>query len=428
MTPGLGQLWRELRTPVGRMRISRALWFSCWPLLWRLAWLHRRTLARRARVVAVVGSYGKTTTTRATLVALGLPLQRQNQWNAWSSVAAAILRIMPWHRHAVIEVGINGVGQMARYASIVKPDVVVVTSIGSEHRTSLGSLETTRHEKAAMVRALSSDGMVVVNGDDANVLWMGAQATSRTKTFGFAEANDVRASDAALDWPHGTRFTLHIDGRRCSVRVRLLGETMIYPVVAAIAVALAEGLELAEVVARLGQLPPTPGRLEPVALPDGAWMLRDDFKSGVETFDPALAVLEQIPAQRRWVVFGDVTEPPGSPGPLYRRIGARVGLAADRFLIVGANAQRYATGAHASGLDRSAISVPGRLVSEAVRVLRSELRSGDVVLIKGHHYQRLERVTLALQGVAVRCDIERCEVKGRTCAECPMLTRGWSSQ
>jgi len=425
MTHRLRHMWQRLRTPVGRRQICRGLWFSCWPLVSRLAWLHRRTLARRVRVVAVIGSYGKTTTTRATLAALGLPLQRHNQSNAWSNVAAAVLRIMPWHRHAVIEVGIDDVGQMARYARVVRPDIVVVTSIGSEHHRSLGSLETTRHEKADMIRALPADGMVVVNGDDANVLWMGAQAPSRMMTVGFTEANDVRASDAELDWPNGTRFTLHMSGHTHSVRVRLLGETMIYPIVAAIAVAQAEGCELADVVERLGRLPPTTGRLEPVELPNGAWLLRDDFKSGVETFDPALAVLERIHGHRRWVVFGDVTEPPGSQGPIYRRIGERVGLSADRFVIVGPNAQRYATGAQASGLHRSAMSCPGRLVSGAVKLLISELRSGDVVLIKGRHDQRLERISLALQGHAVRCDIERCEVKVHSCATCPMLTRGW---
>ena len=422
-------MWHRLRTPVGRRQLGRGLWFSCWPLVSRLAWLHRRTLARRVRVVAVIGSYGKTTTTRATLAALGLPLRRQNQSNAWSNVAAAVLRIMPWHRHAVIEVGIDDVGQMAGYASVVRPDIVVVTSIGSEHHRSLGSTEATRHEKADMVRALSADGMVVVNGDDANVLWMGAQAPSRMMTFGFTEANDVRASDADLDWPNGTRFTLHIGDQKHSVRVRLLGEMMIYPVVAAIAVAQAEGCELADVVERLGRLPPTPGRLEPVELPNGAWILRDDFKSGVETFDPALAVLERIHGHRRWVVFGDVTEPPGSQGPIYRAIGERVGMSADRFVIVGgATARhRYATGARAGGLHRSAISGSGKLVSAAVRLLGSELRSGDVILIKGRHDQRLERITLALQGHAVRCDIERCEVKVQSCATCPMLTRGWSA-
>jgi UDP-N-acetylmuramyl pentapeptide synthase len=208
--------------------------------------------------------------------------------------------------------------------------------------------------------------------------------------------------------------------------VRLIGETMLYPVLAAIAVAQAEGFELTQVLARLGQLPPTPGRLEPLELPNGAWILRDDFKSGVETFDPALAALELISAHRRWVVFGDVTEPPGSQGPIYRRIGERVGLLADRFVIIGPNAQRYATGAQATGLHRSAISAPGRRVSGALKLLSAELRLGDVILIKGRHDQRLERVTLALQGHEVRCDIERCEVKVHSCANCPMLTRGWS--
>ena len=67
--------------------------------------------------------------------------------NAWTSVAMAVLRIRPSQRHAVIEVGIGGRGQMEQYARLLRPDLTVVTSIGSEHHGSLGSLEVTRAEK-----------------------------------------------------------------------------------------------------------------------------------------------------------------------------------------------------------------------------------------------------------------------------------------
>ena len=255
-------------------------------------------MARDTRVVAVVGTYGKTTTARAVAAALGLDPERRTR-NYLSYVAASVLGIRRGDRHAVTEVGIDRRGQMARYARLVRPEIVVVTTVGTEHLRILGSLEAIRTEKAAMVRALPRSGLAVLNGDDENVRWMRTQTDATVKTFGYGAANDVRATDAAIDWPHGMRFLLHANGETRHVRVRLLGRHMIYPVLAAVTVALAEEVEFETALAALEAMPPTSGRLQTVPLPNGAFMLRDDFKSSLETVDSALDLLAEIPAQRR---------------------------------------------------------------------------------------------------------------------------------
>ena len=185
-----------------------------WPVLSRLASLYRRTAVRRTRIVAVVGSFGKSTTTNAVVTALGGTPYPGSQRNISSFLARGLFRIRPGDRHAVLEVGIGEIGEMAPYARMIRPDITVVTSIGSEHNASLGTLEATRREKAAMVRVLPPSGIAVLNGDDPNVLWMRGETGARVVTFGFGEGNDVRASDVSLaDWPNGTRFTLHAGGR-----------------------------------------------------------------------------------------------------------------------------------------------------------------------------------------------------------------------
>jgi UDP-N-acetylmuramyl pentapeptide synthase len=400
--------------------------YRLWPLLSRLARIHRLTLARGTRVTVVVGTYGKTTTARAVTAALGRTPHRRIGLNEFGYVAEAVLRIRPRDRHAVIEVGIARRGQMAGYARLLQPDAVVVTSIGSEHNRSLGTLEVTRAEKAPMVQALRPSGLAVINGDDPNVRWMGTQTPARVTTFGFDEGNDVRASDYRLDWPRGSRFTLHASGQTRGLRIRLLGRHQVYPILAAVAVALAEGFDLDEVLPRLEELSSTPGRLEVVPLENGAWLLRDDFKSGLETIDAALDVLAEIPATRRVAVLGDVSEPPGSQGPIYRRLGERLAAIVTTALIVGDQRKHYAAGATRAGLPREAIVGIGASVVRAVEALRDELRAGDVVLIKGRNTQRLDRVALALAGRQVRCDIKFCDAYPTQCDGCPMLERGWN--
>lgn len=400
-------------------------YYYAWPLLRRAATFYRRTLVRKPRVVTVVGSFGKTTTARAVIAALGGEVPADTHPNAWNFLAHAILRIRPYHRHRVIEVGIDGRGQMEAYARMIRPDVTVVTCIGSEHNRSLGTLAVTRAEKSEMVRSLSASGTAVLNGDDPNIRWMKKRTRARVITFGFDPMNDVRASDVIVHWPRGTRFKLHTDGRTRNLQIRLIGGHMVYPILAAVAVALSEGFELSQALPALEALSPTPGRLEPIRLRSGAYLLRDDYKSSLETIEIALDVLSQIPAGRRIVVLGEVSEPPGSQGPIYRHIGKRIAKIASRAIFLGGNFQRYAAGATRGGLPRDALFNAHRSVLKAIEELRHDLGPGDVVLIKGRDTQRLDRIPLALMGRKVRCDISFCKATLLRCGGCPMLERGW---
>jgi UDP-N-acetylmuramyl pentapeptide synthase len=161
-----------------------------------------------------------------------------------------------------------------------------------------------------MVRALTRDGLAVLNGDDRNVLWMRGETRARVVTYGRGEHNDVVFGDVRLDWPRGTRFRVHAGGVSGELHVRLLGWPMMYAVTAAVATALALGVPFDTIAERLATLTPTPGRLEPVELPGGVTLLRDDYKSTLETVDSALDVLESIPAKRKLVVIGDVSSRP----------------------------------------------------------------------------------------------------------------------
>ena len=421
--------WQDLpalmRTPVGRLQLIARLWHHAWPVLLALAAAYRRTLVRRTRVVVVVGTFGKSTTTRATLTALRRPIHPRFFYNAWSAVGRAMFRVRRRDRHAVIEVGIGAPGQMVRYARALRPDVVVVTSIGSEHNRSFKTLDVTRAEKACMVEALPPSGVAILNGDDPNVLWMKRRTSARIVTFGFQPGNDVRAADIVLDWPNGMQFTLRAGGETRRVRTRLLGKHMVYPVLAAVAVALAEGFDLDHVIPALEKMAPTRSRMETRRLANGAWLIRDEHKSALETIDAAFDIFAQIPAQRRLVVLGEVAEPIGRQTLIYRRLGQCVAKAIRRAIFMGVDKSRcsFASGARSAGLAKEDLP-HAKSVSQALEQL-GDVGPGDVVLIKGRDTQRLARISLALAGRAVHCDIPRCHAPV-DCDDCPMLERGWN--
>jgi UDP-N-acetylmuramoyl-tripeptide--D-alanyl-D-alanine ligase len=418
------EFFRLLTSPLGRQQLTVHAYSQAWPAFDLAARVYRRTLARHVRITAVVGSYGKTTTRAALIAALGLR-DSSPRGKALSRIPLSILQIRPGGTHDVLEVSINRKGQMARHAATVRPDTVVFTSIGSEHHRSLGSLDETLEEKARILSGLRPGGLLVLNGDDARVRSLATRVQGRVMTFGIGEGNDIRATDVRLDWPRGTRFRLHTPSGILEAHTRLLGSTMVHPLLAAIAVGLAEKRPIANILQALGTLEPPSGRLQPVAMPNGAYLLRDEYKSSLETIDTALDVLAEIPA-RRIAVIGDISEPPGQQGPIYRRLGERLAKVAERVIVVGDHYHQYAAGAVRGGLPRSEIVNAGTSFRRAVEAVRADLRPGDVVLVKGRNTQRLERIVFALQDRVVRCELSFCRAANVRCDRCPMLERGWS--
>ena len=235
------------------------------------------------KAVTVVGSFGKTTTTRCLYAVFDIPDNPKLEGNRGISLARNIRRIRPSDPFAVLEAGISGPGQMKESADMIRPDVVVVTSIGSEHNRSFKTLEATRREKSVMVAALDDRcGLAVFNGDDENVLWMAEQTRARHVTYSLGRENDYRAENIRLDWPNRTRFTLRTEEDSIEVASPFFGRKMIYPVLAAVAVAREAGVDLASCIARIEKLPAFRARLQPVTLDSGAIVLRDDYKSAEE--------------------------------------------------------------------------------------------------------------------------------------------------
>ncbi|MBL9131238.1 MAG: hypothetical protein JNG86_08570 [Verrucomicrobiaceae bacterium] len=428
MRASLQVLTGLLRTPAGRRKIVSAWNYASFPLLWPLAALYRRLLARRMRIVTIVGSVGKTTTRSAVATALGVPHRHGDARNAWSEVVWTLFEVPLSAPRAVLEVGIAKPGQMRWYARMLRPQIAVVTAIASDHNRSLPSLEVTRTEKADMVRALAADGLAVLNGDDANVLWMRTQTRARVVTVGFGADNDVRAEDWAVEWPRGSRFTVRIGARSWAVRTRFIGRHHVFPFLAALAVADAEGVDMEAAVAALSALEPVAGRMDVIPLASGAWILADDFKAPQESYQAAFDTLESLAGHRRLVVLGAVNEPAGGQSRLYRELGTRAGRVASRALLLGGGKVRDAMAKAAvhAGMRAEDVTVSAEMnVLEAAAWLEKQLVAGDVLLVKGRTEQRLRRIVLKLRGRAVRCDIPVCNVNDLTCDQCPMLERGW---
>ena len=405
------------------------LWKEClgrsWPVLREVAGWYRRLVLCRTCVIVVTGTYGKTTTHRAITVALGMEPHGVEKASFQSGVAKALLLTPPWQRFAPFEVGIFAPGQMIQYARMMEPDIVIVNSIGTEHHRAFKTLENTRDEKAQLLTGIAPHGIVILNGDDPNVLSIGGVTTRHVITYGFNEGNELRASDWQMIWPEGSRFQVHLNGMSYPVRTRLHGRHMAYPVLAALAVVHAANQDINAAVAAIERLTPARGRMQVVELPNGARIIQDDYKASLETIETALDFLRSIPAARRLVVLGNIGEPPGRMGESYRAIGRRFAQFADLAFLLGSHDRRYASGAAAAGMPRERIMKFHNDLSQAVEVLRNTLQPGDVLVVKGRLNDHLERITLALSGQKIGCWRTECRSRAYRCGNCPMLEKGW---
>ena len=404
---------------------TRALSRLLAPALLLLLGAARRTIWRRAKVIAVVGSFGKTMSAHAIAAALGLPLTWWSRTgrNAYSSVALNAIWQLARSGPAVIEVGIGSPGQMARYARALRPDVVVLTGLGTDHLPRFRDRDHLWSEKARMLEALREGGVVVFNADDENAIERArAAAATRRLGFGFGERAEVRGLGWRSQPDLGSTLTVAVGSRHFELRSRLATATACRSLLAGLAVSVAVGWDLDAAVEGLGSVEPAAGRLEPRRLPSGAVVVNDQYKASLETVLAALSDFVELPARRRLVLLGELETPPDGRRS-YRQVGDRLAHGIDRILVVGVGSSRfqvYRAAARRAGLDPQRLE-PVADLEEAIARLRAELGDGDLLLIKGRSSQRLERVTEALAGIEVSCRLPSCGLDLMPCERCPLL-------
>jgi len=382
--------------------------------------LYRRFVIRKTRVISVVGSVGKTTTTQVIRQVMLKELRKESYGNFKTSLAENILRCRPRDKHLVLETAIASPGQMATYKDMVRPDVTVVTAIKSDHYKSFPKLEDTRREKVEMVKALGAQGVAILNGDDPNVRWMATQTKARIIFYGMNADNDIRATDIQLNWPKGTHFKLHANGEERDITVSLIGKHMMYTILASIAVGLNEGKSLDEITEKLLNVNSSSGRMEIFHLKNGAILIDDSYKGTMESFFEAFDTMKEITAKRRILLVGKIGHPPGRQGPIYRDLGERASRSADLILFCGEVFDRFKAGAITAGYDRSKIIYLSSRIQPAIDWLKANLREGDVVLSKSATTRRFQRITMALNGVDFRCRIKDCRICVLYCHDCPL--------
>ncbi|MGH8274735.1 MAG: UDP-N-acetylmuramoyl-tripeptide--D-alanyl-D-alanine ligase [Gammaproteobacteria bacterium] len=350
--------------------------------------------AHRARVVAVTGSNGKTTTKNllAAVLAEEAPtFATQGNLNNRIGLPLTLACLDDAHRYAVVELGISLPGEMAELAAIARPNAAIVTNVAPAHLEGFGDVEGVAREKGALPAALAADGLAVAPADlPWLAAWREACAVQRWLTFGFDDSADVCAQAVELT-PDGTRFELVAPTGTVAVELRLLGRHNIANALAAAALASGFGVPLDRIARGLARVAPAAGRMSPRRLASGAVLIDDSYNANPASLMAAVATAMAF-ERPLWLALGDLGELGADAATWHRRLGRELrdaGVA--RLYTLGPLAARAAAGFGEGGQTfENADDLAERLATE--------FPSDAVLLVKGSRSARMERIVAALGG------------------------------
>ncbi len=345
-------------------------------------------------VIAVTGSSGKTTTKE---MVAGIVAQRKNvlktqgNFNNLIGMPLTLMNLKKSHEVAVLELGTNRPGEIARLTQIAEPNIAVITNIGPAHLEGFGSLDGVWKEKSYIFRSMPEGGTAVINMDDDYIRRFETAGLHKCLTFGFAEDADVSASNIKYNGAKGVRFALRINEVKNEVIMPVSGKHNIHNALAAAALAWAAGFTMVEILNGLESFKPVSGRMEMIPLRNGAFVINDTYNANPASVGEALNTLQMLRGQGQGIVIlGDMLELGHEAEVRHRDIG---GLLADTGVkyayLRGRLSQATAAGALDGGMTEEQVQC-FEDPSEIMDALLSRIGSGDWVLVKGSRQMKME--------------------------------------
>ena len=353
-------------------------------------------------VVGITGSNGKTTVKEMLASILRTAaggdhtvLATAGNFNNDIGLPLTLLKLRATHRYAVIEMGMNHMGEIDYLTRLTRPDVVIINNAGSAHLAGVGSLEAVAHCKGEILNGLSAQGIAVINADDKYApLWRELAGQHEIIEFGLEKTSAGKNSTVHAQWQpqgYGTQITVSTTQGNFSALLQVPGVHNVRNALAATAAALALQVELAAIATGLEKFSGIHGRMQRKAALHGAVLIDDSYNANPASLRAALQVLAQSPG-KKILVLGDMGELGKDAVHLHREIGAEArNLGINELLALGEltayTAQEF--GPRAFHFER---------VEDLLASLTPRLDANSTVLVKGSRFMHMERVVQGITG------------------------------
>lgn len=345
-------------------------------------------------VVAVAGSNGKTTTKELLASVLRqklTTLSSEASFNNDIGVPLTLLRLDKSHQAAVLEAGTNHPGELTPLVKMIQPSYGVITSIGREHLEFFGDLAGVALEEGCLAESLPSQGKLFLNGEDAWSDRITARARTSVVRVGLSGVNDWRARIVRTG---RLGVTFHVDAPEADFsgeyRISVVGRHQVTNALFALAVGAELGLNRDQVTEGLAECKGPKMRLE-LWEAGGVRVLDDAYNANADSVRAALQTLLEVPCTgRRVAVLGDMAELGAHSEAAHEEVGrCAAELGVGQLFAIGKMAPVTARAARDAGLNRVFEFAD---VETAAPVVKSFVRSGDLLLLKASRVMRLERI------------------------------------
>ncbi|MFC5577194.1 UDP-N-acetylmuramoyl-tripeptide--D-alanyl-D-alanine ligase [Lysobacter niabensis] len=346
------------------------------------------------RVVGITGSNGKTsvkTLTMAILSRAGRAYANPGNRNNEIGLPLSVLDAPEDAQFAVYEMGAGQPGDIAYLTAVARPDVAIVNNIAPAHLERMGSLLGVADTKGAIYDALPDDGVAVINADEAFAPFFAERAHGhRLIRFGLESSADVTARDIAPN-DGGSRFILVAPQGEATIELAMPGRHNVRNALAAASIALGLGVTLEVIAAGLNAAEPVAGRLIAHRLGNGAVLIDDSYNANPGSLVAAIDTLAEVSrGGEGWLVLGDMRELGADAAQMHAEMGRRAKAAGlKRLYTLG---PLSAEAAQAFGEGATQFDSHDALTA----ALRSELRNGVRVLVKGSRGSAMDTIVKAV--------------------------------
>jgi murE/murF fusion protein len=365
---------------------------------------HQR-MRSRAKVLAITGSNGKTSTRRMAQSIFQTTfdtLATRKNFNNEIGVPKTLLTLSDAHQWAVVEMGMNQPGEMERLSRIAAPDICIVTNTTGAHLEGLKTAENVAREKAQIFDHAANGSVAVIFKDDPRFSILTARAETapgirQIVTFGYDDTADIYATDIQ---PAGemVHFLGHIHGETARFHLHSPARFMVLNALAALAAASAAGICIPDMQAGLAGFTPVAGRMQIQTLPGGIHLINDTYNANPSSVTQALKTLAELAAAQEhsengqtMAVLGDMLELGPDTEVHHRQVGrtaAQLGIT--RLYLFGPLSRNTRAGALEGGMPEEAV-FHGTKQEIAARVFACT-RPGDWILVKGSRGMAMETI------------------------------------
>ena len=340
-------------------------------------------------VIAVTGSAGKTTTKEMIASVLALRfnvLKNIKTENNQYGVPLTLLKLNAAHQAAVLELGTNQPGDIARLAQIAYPTIGVLTNIGESHLEKLHNPKGVFHEKISLIRQMDPYGTIIFNSDDFYLKKIARMKTGHKKIgYGFDRQADVRAVGSPPDHKGGLKFRVDQKNFTISSPAR----HNIYNALSAIGCGRLLGLKDEEIENALARFSFCEGR-QRIEQAGRLKIIDDTYNANPVSFRSAVETLRTFPAKgRKMIVCADMLELGAQSKALHEQMGMFIKKVNIDCILATGKYMRYMIKTLKSSKRNNAYFIPS--LEALHRQLKKLVKPGDVILIKGSRSMHMER-------------------------------------